>query len=32
VNYTKAEMSESIEQTMKSLKLGGMAKEWRKVE
>ena len=32
MNYTKAEVSESIEQTMKNLKLGGMAKEWRKVK
>ena len=32
MNYTKAESLENIEQTMKTLKLGGMAKEWRKVE
>jgi len=32
MNYTKAESLESIEQTMKTLKLGGMAREWRKVE
>jgi DNA replication protein DnaC len=32
MNYTKAEILESIEQTMKTLKLGGMAKEWRNVK
>jgi DNA replication protein DnaC len=32
MNYTKAESLESIEQTMKTLKLSGMAKEWRNVE
>lgn len=32
MNYTKAEKFESIEQTMRSLKLGGLAKEWRSVE
>jgi len=32
VNYTKSESFESIEQTMRSLKLGGMAKEWRSVK
>ncbi len=31
MNYTKAESLESIEQTMKTLKLSGMAKEWRGV-
>jgi DNA replication protein DnaC len=31
MNYTKAESLESIEQTMKTLKLSGMAKEWRNV-
>ena len=31
MNYTKAENLQSIEQTMRTLKLGGMAKEWRKV-
>lgn len=29
MNYTKAESLQSIEQTMRTLKLGGMAKEWR---
>lgn len=32
MNYTKAESLESIEQTMKTLKLSGMAKKWRNVE
>jgi len=32
MNYTKSESFESIEQTMRSLKLGGLAKEWRNVE
>jgi len=32
MNYTKAESFESIEQTMRTLKLGGLAKEWRNVE
>ena len=31
MNYTKAESLESIEQTMKTLKLSGLAKEWRNV-
>ncbi|MDR1705475.1 MAG: IS21-like element helper ATPase IstB [Clostridiales bacterium] len=31
MNYTKAENLPSIEQTMRSLKLGGLAKEWRTV-
>ena len=31
MNYTKAENLQSVEQTMRTLKLGGMAKEWRKV-
>jgi len=31
MNYTKAESLPSVEQTMRSLKLGGMAKEWRSV-
>jgi len=31
VNYTKAESLQSIEQTMRTLKLGGLAKEWRNV-
>jgi DNA replication protein DnaC len=31
MNYTKAESLVSIEQTMRSLKLGGLAKEWRNV-
>lgn len=31
MNYTKAESLQSIEQTMKTLKLGGLAKEWRSV-
>jgi len=31
MNYTKAESLSSIEQTMRSLKLGGLAKEWRNV-
>jgi len=32
MNYTKAESLQSIEQTMKTLKLSGLAKEWRNVE
>ena len=32
MNYTRAESLESIEKTMRTLKLGGMAKEWRNVE
>jgi DNA replication protein DnaC len=32
MNYTKAESRQSIEQTMKTLKLGGLAKDWRSVE
>jgi len=31
MNYTKAESLQSIEQTMRTLKLGGLAKEWRGV-
>jgi DNA replication protein DnaC len=31
MNYTKAERLQSIEQTMRTLKLGGLAKEWRSV-
>jgi DNA replication protein DnaC len=31
VNYTKSESLQSIEQTMKTLKLSGLAKEWRSV-
>lgn len=31
MNYTKAESLDSIEQTMRTLKLGGLAKEWRSV-
>ena len=31
MNYTKSEVMESIEQTMRTLKLGGLAKEWRNV-
>jgi DNA replication protein DnaC len=31
MNYTKAESLQSIEQTMRTLKLGGLAKEWRSV-
>jgi DNA replication protein DnaC len=31
MNYTKAESLENIEQTMRTLKLGGLAKEWRSV-
>jgi len=31
MNYTKAESLPSIEQTMRTLKLGGLAKEWRSV-
>jgi DNA replication protein DnaC len=32
MNYTKAENLQSIEQTMRTLKLGGLAKDWRGVE
>ena len=32
MNHTKSQSFESIEQTMRSLKLGGMAKEWRSVK
>ena len=32
MNYTKAESLGSIEQTMRTLKLGGLAKEWRGVD
>jgi DNA replication protein DnaC len=32
MNYTKAESLNNIEQTMRTLKLGGMAKDWRNVE
>jgi DNA replication protein DnaC len=32
MNYTKAESLQSIEQTMRTLKLGGLAKDWRNVE
>jgi len=32
MNYTKAESLQSIEQTMRTLKLGGLAKEWRSVK
>ena len=32
MNYTKAEVMDSIEQTMRTLKLGGLAKEWRSIE
>ena len=32
MNYTKAESLQSIEQTMRTLKLSGLAKEWRNVE
>jgi DNA replication protein DnaC len=32
MNYTKAESLSSIEQTMRTLKLSGLAKEWRSVE
>ena len=32
MNYTKAESLQSIEQTMRTLKLGGLAKDWRSVE
>ncbi len=32
MNYTKAESLQSIEQTMRTLKLGGLAKEWRNVK
>jgi len=31
MNYTKAENLQSIEQTMRTLKLSGLAKEWRNV-
>jgi DNA replication protein DnaC len=31
MNRTKAESPQSIEQTMRTLKLGGMAKEWRNI-
>jgi DNA replication protein DnaC len=31
MNYTKAETLDNIEQTMRTLKLGGLAKEWRNV-
>ena len=31
MNYIKAESLQSIEQTMRTLKLGGLAKEWRNV-
>ena len=31
MNFTKAESMPSIEATMRTLKLGGMAKEWRNV-
>jgi len=32
MNFTKAESLQSIEATMRTLKLGGLAKEWRNVE
>ena len=32
MNYTKAESLPSIEQTMRTLKLSGLAKDWRNVE
>jgi DNA replication protein DnaC len=32
MNYTKAESLQSIEQTMRTLKLGGLAKDWRSAE
>jgi DNA replication protein DnaC len=32
MNFTKAESLQSIEQTMRTLKLGGLAKDWRDVE
>jgi len=32
MNFTKAASLESLEQTMRTLKLSGMAKEWRNVE
>jgi hypothetical protein len=32
MNYTKAESLQSIEQTMRTLKLGGLDKEWRSVD
>ena len=31
MNYTKVENQQSIEQTMRTLKLGGLAREWRSV-
>jgi len=31
MNYTKAESLQSIEQTLRTLKLGGLAKEWRSI-
>jgi DNA replication protein DnaC len=31
MNYTKAESLQSVEETMRTLKLGGLAKEWRSV-
>jgi len=31
MNYTKSEILQSIEQTMRTLKLSGLAKEWRSV-
>jgi DNA replication protein DnaC len=31
MNFTKAESLQSIEQTMRTLKLGGLAKDWRSV-
>ena len=31
MNYTKAQNLDNIEQTMRTLKLGGLAKEWRNV-
>ena len=32
MNYTKAESLQSIEQTMRTLKLSGLAKDWRSVQ
>jgi len=32
MNYTKAESLVNVEQTMRTLKLGGLAKEWRSVQ
>jgi hypothetical protein len=32
MNHTKAESMQSVEQTMRTLKLGGLAKEWRSVD